>query len=85
MSIVHCEAYNSIELHPLWFWVISVLSHFYPEMTVNTTEVVKTGYRRSAPGRSAPRPPQTRSIRPNFSDDPPQVLSRSAPIKLHQI
>ena len=47
-------------------------------------------YRRSAPesirpGRSAPRPPQTRSIRPNFWDDPPQVLGRSAPIKLHQI
>ena len=40
---------------------------------------------RSAPGRSAPRPPQTRSIRPNFWDDPPQVLDRSAPIKLHQI
>ena len=35
--------------------------------------------------RSAPRPPQTRSIRPNFWDDPPQVLGRSAPIKLHQI
>jgi len=40
---------------------------------------------RSAPGRSAPRSPQTRSIRPNFWDDPPQVLGRSAPIKLHQI
>jgi len=40
---------------------------------------------RSAPGRSAPRPLQTRSIRPNFWDDQPQVLGRSAPIKLHQI
>ena len=40
---------------------------------------------RSAPGRSAPRPPQTLSIRPNFWDDPPLVLGRSAPIKLHQI
>jgi len=35
--------------------------------------------------RSAPRPPQTRLIRPNFWDDPPQVLGRSARIKLHQI
>jgi len=34
---------------------------------------------RSAPGRSAPRLPQTRSIRPNFWDDPPEVLGRSAP------
>jgi len=32
-------------------------------------------------------PPHVRpkcGIRPNFWDDPPQVLGRSAPIKLHQ-
>jgi len=34
---------------------------------------------RSAPGRSAPRPPQVRSFRPRFTVDPPQVLGRSAP------
>jgi len=34
---------------------------------------------RSAPGPSAPRPPQTRSFRPKLRDDPPQVLGRSAP------
>jgi len=37
-------------------------------------------YRRSAPESIRPG-----SIRPNFWDDPPQVLGRSAPIKLHQI
>ena len=40
---------------------------------------------RSTSGRSAPRPPQTRSFRPNFWDVPSLVLGRSAPIKLHQI
>ena len=31
------------------------------------------------PGRSAPRPPQTRSFRLKFGNVPPQVLGRSAP------
>jgi len=34
---------------------------------------------RSAPGRSAPRPPQTQSFRLKLRDDPPQGLGRSAP------
>jgi len=38
------------------------------------------GYRSIRPaGRSAPRPPQTRSSRPSFWDVPPLVLGRSAP------
>jgi len=66
----------------LWFrrrlqaFGTSVVDDLHQRFTVHPPQS------RSAPGQSAPRPPQVRSFRPRFTVNPPQVLGRSAPTEL---